>query len=99
MFSSIKAEVLERERQNYASDLMVNLREQGIDVVISASDDTLIVSSDLLKDDAGRIEYLSNIRQKKHALCGIGFRLVSIGAIGMFAGKNTYSLGCAETTD
>jgi len=87
---------LERVRQKYASDLEASLTAQGFDIVVTQLGDQLIVASDLLKDDAGRIQFLASIRSPKDRqnLCAMGFRQVVIGASGLFAGNHNYSLNC-----
>jgi hypothetical protein len=89
-----KGKYLERARAVYASKLEAQLQSQGFDITVTQLDDQLIVSSDLLKDDSGRIQYLSSIRNNRKDFCNMGFRRVVLGANGVFAGTHTYSLNC-----
>ncbi len=74
--------VRERVRQNYTSELETSLREKGFDIVVTEVGDQLIVASDLLKDDSGRIQFLASIRKDRDAagLCNMGFRRVTVSA-------------------
>lgn len=96
---AVQAKYLERIRQKYASDLEATLTAQGFDIVVTQLGDQLIVASDVLKDDAGRIQFLASIRRGKEgqALCNMGFQRVVIGARGLLAEDHTYSLNCKAT--
>jgi hypothetical protein len=89
-----KAQYLKREREVYASKLQAQLESQGFDITVTQFEDELIVSSDLFKDDAGRIQFLSSIRSNRKGFCNMGFRRAALSASGMFAGTYRYSLGC-----
>jgi soluble cytochrome b562 len=94
-----QAKLLERVRQKYASDLEATLTAQGFDIVVTQLGDQLIVASDVLKDDAGRIQFLASIRSGKEGqgLCNMGFRRVVISASGVLAENHTYSLNCKSS--
>ena len=89
-----KGKYLERVRAKYASTLEAQLQSQGFDIVVTHLSDKLIVSSDVLKDDAGRIQFLAAVRNSRKDFCNMGYRRVVLSANGVFAGNHTYSLNC-----
>lgn len=76
--------------------LKQHLGAQGFDIVVTELGDQLIVASDVLKDDAGRTQFLASIRSGKEGqgLCNMGFRRLVISAGGILAENHNYSLNC-----
>lgn len=89
-----KEKYLERARAVYASKLEAQLQSQGFDITVTQLEDQLIVSCDLLKDDSGRLQFLSSIRNNRKDFCNMGFRRAVLSANGVFSGTHTYSLDC-----
>ena len=99
IISDAQAKLRKRVRQKYTGDLEASMRAQGFNIVVTEVEDQLIVSSDLLKDDEGRVQFLSAIRKNrdKQGLCSMGFRRVALSAAALLAGNHIYSLGCPGT--
>jgi len=89
-------EQLEKARQAYANFLETYLKDRGFETTVTELGDVLILASDDLKDEDGRVAFLGAFRKTRNSqnLCAMGFRRVSIGGAGVLAGSHSYSLGC-----
>jgi len=85
-------------RKLVAEELDEKLRASGFDINVRARDESgeeLALDSEMFKDTATRVEFLSRVLPKwRRDLCTAGFRQVRLMRGGFFSTGNAYSLGC-----
>lgn len=94
------SEASSHERSNFAVQLSLSFKQNGLDMVAYTDEDTLEVKSDLFKDIGTREQFLQgflNDRNYNKRLCSLGFRQVyayySKGALSGNVGRSV-SIGC-----
>jgi len=85
-------------RANFAEELERQLKAAGFDITVwvrETESDELVLNSDIFKDTATRVEFLSTVLPKwKHSLCKSGFRQIRLIRGGLFSTGDVYSVGC-----
>jgi hypothetical protein len=93
-----KDKVQQLARKMFAEELQGRLRASGYDITVRAGDklsEELALDSDIFKDTATRVEFLSSVLPKwRHDLCATGFRQVRLIRGGLFSAGDAYSVGC-----